>query len=79
MSNVVKYWCRKCGQPTAEKQDDIQGWDGYCSNCGMIAQGHVGDAVEPDAHLKCEKCGEPSTHRIGGLNLCDEHDFRSQR
>jgi len=37
------YKCLKCGGNTAEKQPDIQGWDGYCSKCGMIAQNQVGD------------------------------------
>lgn len=37
------YMCLRCGNPTAEKQPDIQGWDGYCSKCGMIAQSQVGD------------------------------------
>jgi hypothetical protein len=36
------YRCRKCEHPTAEKQQDIQGWDGFCHNCGMIAQEQVG-------------------------------------
>lgn len=37
--------CKKCTYPLAEKQDDIQGWDGYCNHCGMIAQNQVGDLV----------------------------------
>lgn len=36
------YMCRKCGYTIAEKQPDVQGWDGYCHNCGPIAQGQVG-------------------------------------
>lgn len=39
----VLYLCRKCGYSIAEKQPDIQGWDGYCYNCGMIAQSQVGE------------------------------------
>ncbi len=41
-----RFKCLRCGNDTAQKQRDIQGWDGYCSNCGMIAQGEVGEAVE---------------------------------
>lgn len=37
------YMCRKCSYMIAEKQPDIQGWDGYCHNCGMIAQTQVGE------------------------------------
>ncbi len=39
------YKCLKCNGNTAEKQRDIQGWDGYCSKCGMIAQSQVGEPV----------------------------------
>lgn len=39
------YMCRKCSYTIAEKQPDNQGWDGYCYNCGMIAQGQVGELV----------------------------------
>lgn len=74
----TKYWCTKCKGPTAEKQDDIQGWDGYCSSCGMIAQSQVGERVDPASVAKCEYCDDKATHRIGGLNLCDAHDFRRQ-
>lgn len=37
------YMCRKCSYTIAEKQPDLQGWDGYCHNCGMIAQIQVGE------------------------------------
>lgn len=36
------FLCKKCGHYIAEKQPDIQGWDGYCHHCGMIAQSQVG-------------------------------------
>jgi len=41
-----KYMCKKCGNPTAEKQADIQGWDGFCDHCGSIAQSQVGERVD---------------------------------
>lgn len=41
------YMCLKCGNPTAEKQPDVQGWDGFCSKCGMIAQSQVGEISPP--------------------------------
>lgn len=39
------YLCNQCGNPTAEKQSDVQGWDGFCHCCGMIAQSQVGEPV----------------------------------
>lgn len=39
------YMCKQCRYAIAEKQTDIQGWNGYCHNCGMIAQDQVGEMV----------------------------------
>lgn len=39
------FLCKKCGFGLAEKKSDIQGWDGFCSNCGIIGQNQVGDLV----------------------------------
>lgn len=37
------YRCHKCGSSTAEKKHDIaMEWEGYCHNCGLIAQDQVG-------------------------------------
>lgn len=41
-----RYFCEKCGCPTAVKVHDMQGWDGSCSNCGAIAQSEVGERVK---------------------------------
>lgn len=41
------YMCLKCGNPTAEKRPDLQGWDGFCSKCGIIAQSQVGEISPP--------------------------------
>lgn len=38
----ILYMCQKCGNPFAEKQEDVYGWDGHCRYCGMIAQVMVG-------------------------------------
>ncbi len=40
-----KFKCKRCGGDTATKQADLQGWDGVCSNCGMIGQNEVGERV----------------------------------
>ncbi len=40
---IKLYQCSNCKHPTAEKQPDVQGWDGYCHCCGPIPQAMVGE------------------------------------